>query len=67
MGLSKFGPGGLRVVFNEDPDTPCMVYLYDASATFDCAEMEGEIEGYGVERGATGVPRYLVKLGRRPL
>ncbi len=50
-GLSKFGPGGIRLVFDpEDPDTPCMVYLRqgsdEASATFWCALEEGEVEGY---------------------
>ena len=50
-GLSRFGPGGLHLVFDpEDPDTPCMVYLRDrseeGSATFWCALEEGEVEGY---------------------
>lgn len=49
-GLSKFGPGGMHLVFDPaDPDTPCMVYLRQvipqASATFWCAIEEGEIEG----------------------
>ncbi len=50
-GLSRFGPGGLHIVFDpQDPDTPCMVYLRDrseeASATFFCALEVGEVEGY---------------------
>lgn len=44
-GMSKFGPGGIRVVFDpKDFDTPCMVYLKDASATFYCAQGEGYVE-----------------------
>jgi len=43
-GLSKIGPGGIRVVFTtKDADTPCMVYLKNDSATFDCANDTGEI------------------------
>jgi hypothetical protein len=44
-GLSKFGPGGVRIVFDpKDPDTPCMVYLGKSSATFFCALDTGEMD-----------------------
>jgi len=46
-GKSLFGPGGLRVVFDpKDSDTPCMVYFREASSTFDCANANGEVDGY---------------------
>jgi hypothetical protein len=44
-GFSRFGPGGIRLVFGNDPYTPCMVYLKDGSATYDCAIDEGSVEG----------------------
>jgi len=41
-GRSVFGPGGIHVVFDpKDADTPCMVYLGECSATFECALSEG--------------------------
>lgn len=46
-GMSKFGPGGIQLVFNpRDLDTPCMVYYADASATFDFALGEACLVGY---------------------
>jgi hypothetical protein len=42
------GPGGLRVEFLTDIYTPVMVYLKDGSATFYCAQGEGEVEGIGL-------------------
>ena len=47
--ITKTGPSGLQIVFDpKDHETPCMVYLKDkkASATFECAFNEGEVEGY---------------------
>lgn len=43
-GFSKFGPGGVRLVFGHDPYTPCMVYMGKWSATFGCAVDTGEVE-----------------------
>lgn len=49
-GISKIGPGGIRLVMNpNDHDTPCMVYFRDASATYHCAIDTGEVEGYELE------------------
>lgn len=46
-GFSKFGVGGVRLVVDPTDDaTPAMVYLKGASATFDCATGEGEVEGH---------------------
>lgn len=46
-GGSFFGPSGLRLVFDRtDPDTPCMVYHGELSATFWCAHSMGEVDGY---------------------
>lgn len=47
------GPGGIRIeldseeIYPDDPGqgTPAMVYKGNASATFWCAESEGELEG----------------------
>lgn len=50
-GFSKFGPGGLRLVFGDDIYTPCMVYLKDASATFHCALGEGAVEYESLSSG----------------
>lgn len=45
MIVNKQGPDSLILRFNtEDTETPCMVFLNDASATFDCAIGEGEVE-----------------------
>lgn len=53
-GFSKFGPGGVRLVFGNDMYTPCMVYYKDGSATLHCALHEGEVEGHHLnERQAT--------------
>jgi hypothetical protein len=52
-GFCKFGPGGLRLVFGHDPYTPCMVYLKDASATFDCAVGEGAVEHHSMTYAQT--------------
>jgi len=40
------GPDGLRLVIDvTDADTPAMVYLGNASATYDCAIGTGDVTG----------------------
>lgn len=48
-GFSRFGPGGVHLVFGHDMYTPCMVYYKGMSATLGCALHEGEVEGEGLD------------------
>lgn len=53
-GMSKFGPGGLHLIFDpKDPYTPRRVSLGEASATFGCALDTGEVECERGERPLT--------------
>jgi len=48
----NFVRGRLLLSLNKDPHTPVMVYLHQggerASATFECALTEGEVDGFAL-------------------
>jgi hypothetical protein len=47
---TNFGPGGIKVIVTRCPHTPVIVSLRGATATFDCANQTGDVEGNELTR-----------------